>query len=244
MVVILGVLIPASANAQSAQIGSVKTRGKLSSDGRIIPGTPIDGVAVMIKGGNSTVSDSKGGFSISLQQDKFYIDNVKKNGYEIVDAEILRKEYHYSKNPLVLVMETPDAILKDKLMAERKIRKVLQEQLASKEEEIERLMAENKLTNEEYMQALQKLYEMQERNEGLISEMATRYSLMDFDQVDKFNARITDCVLNGRLVEADSLLNTKGNIRGRVLELKRHKEAIAKEKMSLTERHPIFCITY
>ena len=236
LIIVLGMLIPVSAKSHNEQIGIVKTRGKLSQNGQVAPGTPIDGAAVVIKGGNSTVSDSTGGFSIALQQGKFYIDNVKKNGYEIIDAELLKKEYYVSKNPLVIVMETPDAILKDKLMIERKIRKALQEQLQSKEEELERLMNENKLTNAEYMQALQKLYEVQERNEGLISEMAARYSAMDFDQVDRFNAMISDCILNGRLVEADSLLNTKGDIKERISELRQYQEANAKEEARLIER--------
>ena len=222
--------------AQNEQIGNVKTRGRLTSEGSVIPGTPIDGAAVILKGGNATVSGRNGDFAVMTQNDKFYINEVKKPGYELVDAEILKKEYFVSKNPLIIVLETPDQMLKDKLMTERKIRKTLQEQLAAKEEEIERLVTENKITADEYMTALQNLYDTQERNEGLIAEMAERYSTMDFDQIDKFNARISEYILNGRLVEADSLLNSKGDILTRISELRKHQEMNNQDDKELATR--------
>lgn len=233
---ILCVSIPTCLHAQNEQVGNVKTRGRLAADGSVVPGTPIDGASVILKGGNATISGPGGDFSLMTQGDRFYINEVRKSGYEIVDAEILKKEYFVSKNPLIIVLETPDQMLKDKLMAERKIRKTLQEQLSAKEEEIERLVIENKLSNEEYMAALQELYDKQERNEGLIAEMAVRYSSMDFDQVDKFNARISDCILNGRLVEADSLLNSKGDILERISNLRKHQEVNAKDDKELSAR--------
>jgi hypothetical protein len=99
--------------AQNEQIGNVKTRGRLTSEGSVVPGTPIDGAAVILKGGNATVSGRNGDFAVMTQNDKFYINEVKKPGYELVDAEILKKEYFVSKNPLIIVLETPDQMLKD-----------------------------------------------------------------------------------------------------------------------------------
>ena len=60
-----------------------------------------------------------------------------------------------------------------------------------------------------------------------ISEMAERYSKMDFDEVDEFNRRISSLILEGKLTEADSLLNTKGDINSRTDILRQHQKANA-----------------
>ena len=83
-------------------------------------------------------------------------------------------------------METPEQAMQDKLSSERKIRRTLQRQLQERENEIETLKAENRISQQEYQQALQKLYADQESNEKLISEMAKRYSTLDYDQMDEF----------------------------------------------------------
>jgi uncharacterized protein YPO0396 len=83
-------------------------------------------------------------------------------------------------------METPEQQLQDKLNAEKKIRRNLQKQLQDKEDEIEALKEENKITLEEYQKSLQQLYAEQESNEQLIADMAKRYSELDYDQLDEF----------------------------------------------------------
>ena len=85
---------------------------------------------------------------------------------------MLTKQYDYSTNPLILVLETPEQLTDDKLASERKIRRTLQRQLQQREDEIEDLKEQNKITREEYQQALQQLYAQQETNEKLIGEMA------------------------------------------------------------------------
>ena len=65
--------------------------------------------------------------------------------------------------------------MQDKLESERKIRRTLQHQLQEKENEIEALKAENKISLQEFLQEMQKIYANQKSNEKLISEMAERY---------------------------------------------------------------------
>lgn len=155
----------------------------------------------------------------------------------MTDPDVLSKQYSYSKeNPLYIVMETPDAQTADKLSAERKIRRTLQNTLRQREDEIERLKEENKISQQEYQQKLQELYSSQEKNEKLISEMAERYSKMDYDQMDEFNRRISEYIMNGELAKADSLLSTKGDINARVAALKHHQDINAKEEEELTRR--------
>lgn len=112
----------------------------------------------------------------------------------------------------MLVLDTPTQQADDRLANERKIRRKLQRQLQQREDEIEDLKAQNKITQDEYRQALQKLYSDQENNEKLISDMAERYSRIDYDQIDEFNPLFSSYILNGELTKADSLLRTKGDL--------------------------------
>lgn len=224
-------------NAQNKeQEGLVKTRGRLDSEGKVIPGVAVSNASIILKGGNSTISEKDGEFSILLPEDKYYLQNVEKEGYIVVDQDILSKQYSYSKNPLVLVMETPQQQMEDELAAERKIRRNLTRQLHEREDEIERLKEENKISAEQYRAALNKLYDDQENNEKLISDMAERYSKIDFDQIDEFYVQVSNYILNGELTKADSMINTKGNIGSDIESLNQLKEVNAKERAELSKR--------
>ena len=218
------------------QEGLVKTRGRLDSDGKVVPGVAVSNASIILKGGNTAVSEKDGEFSILLPEDKYYLQNVEKEGYIVVDQDILSKQYSYSNNPLVLVMETPQQQMEDELAAERKIRRNLTRQLHEREDEIERLKEENKISAEQYRAALNKLYEDQENNEKLISDMAERYSKIDFDQIDEFYVQVSNYILNGELTKADSMLNTKGNIGSDIENLNHLKEVNAKERAELSKR--------
>lgn len=224
-----------SAFAQTQQ-GLVKTKGRLSSNGNVIKGTPLAGATVTVRGRNAVLSGTSGTFSLPIPSNTFYLQNVQKQGYVLTDPDVLSKQYAYSKNPLTLVLETPAEQADDKLAAERKIRRTLQRQLQQKEDEIEDLKQQKKISEEEYRQQLQEIYAQQESNEKLISEMANRYSRMDFDEVDEFNRRISSLILDGRLTEADSLLNTKGDINTRATVLRQHQEANAQTEQEIKKK--------
>lgn len=231
--VCLLLLMSVLSSAQTQQ-GYVKTKGRLGNNGSVIAGTRLSGATVTVKGGNAVLSGNNGTFSLSLpNNNSFFLQNVQKQGYVLTDPDVLSKQYVYSKNPLVLVLETPDQQTDDRLAAERKIRKTLQRQLQEREDEIEALKEQNKLSEEEYRKQLQDIYDQQESNEKLISEMAERYSKTDFDLVDDFNRRISDCIINGRLTEADSLLNTKGDINSRAAQLRQHQETNAQVEQEI-----------
>ena len=231
----LSVLLALCAASQTQQ-GYVKTKGRKSSDGTVIPGKRIVGATVQVKGRNAVLSQANGVFSFPIPANKFYIQNVKKQGYVLTDPEMLTKQYVYSTNPLILVLETPEQLTDDKLASERKIRRTLQRQLQQREDEIEDLKEQNKLTREEYQQALQQLYAQQETNEKLIGEMAEHYSQLDYDLMDEFNMRISDCILEGRLAEADSLLRSKGDIKDRIASVHKAEAIEAAEAAELAER--------
>lgn len=232
----LSICLPSSAQTQQ---GYVKTKGRLGSNGSVIHGTPLGGATVTVKGRNAVVSGSNGKFSLAIPGNNYYLQNVQKQGYVLTDPDVLSKQYTYSKNQLVLVLEDKAQKEGDKLDALRKIRRTLQRQLEKKENEIEALKAENKLTLQEYQQRLQQLYDEQKGNEQLICDMAERYSKIDYDQVDEFNRRISDYILKGELTKADSLLNSCGDLNTQVAEQIVKGQVIQKEKKKVEKAESV-----
>ena len=225
-------------SAQTQQ-GYVKTKGRMVN-GQLIPGQGLKGVTVSIKGRTPVlVNTDDGAFSFPVAETQFRIDSVNKKGYQLVDLDACPKTYKYSSNPLYIVMETPEQQLQDKLNAERKIRRNLQKQLQAKEDEIEALKEENKITIEEYQKSMQKLYEDQVSNEQLISDMAKRYSELDYDQLDVFYRQVSYFIENGELVKADSILRSRGDIKALVNTLIQHGQTLKEEKEMLQQAEAV-----
>ena len=232
---IIGVLLVSVlfAGAQTQQ-GYVKTKGRMDAQGKLIPGHGLKGATVSVQGRSAVlVNHDDGAFSFPITTAQFHLDSVKKKGYQLVDMEACPRTYNYSKNPLYIVMESPDQQLQDQLTAERKIRRNLQKQLQDREDEIEDLKAQQKISDEEYRNALQKLYRDQEGNEQLIKDMAKRYSELDYDQLDEFYRQVSYCIENGELMKADSLLKTRGDITAQVADIKQRGEAILEQDEQL-----------
>ena len=230
------VLLSFASSIAQNQHGYVKTKGRLGSDGIVIKGTRLTGATVTVKGRNAVLSGNNGNFSLTIPGNTYYLQNVQKQGYIVTDPDVLSRQYSYSKNPLILVLETQEQRTDDKLLVERKIRRNLQRQLQQREEEIEALKEENKITKQEYQEQLKRLYDEQDSNEKLISDMTERYAKIDYDQVDKFNTLISKYILDGELTKADSLLRTKGDINSRTSELRQLQNQNAKDEVELNKR--------
>lgn len=235
-IILLLILMSPGAIVAQTQKGYVKTKGRLNSKGQVVRGVRLSGASVIIKGGNSTTSGKNGAFTISVPSKKYYLQNVLKNGYVLSDPDILSKQYDYSSNDMIIVMDKPDDQLDDQLDAASRIRSTLTAQLQKKEQEIKRLKAQNKITNEEYQRLRKELLASQQNNEQLINEMVERYSKIDYDQLDDFNRKVSEYILHGELTKADSLLKTKGSIEDRIEELRQHQAAIRKEREELALR--------
>ena len=233
-IMVLGIML--SAQTQTQQ-GYVKTKGRLDAKGNLIPGHGLKGATVSIKGRTTVlVNADNGAFSFPVPEAQFRLDSVRKKGYQLVDMDALGKIYKHSSNPLYLVMETPEQQLQDQLAAERKIRRTLTYQLHQKEDEIEALMEQKKISDDEYRLALQKLYEETDQNDQLVKDMVEHYSKIDYDQLSGFDKLISEYILNGELTKADSLIRTKGDLNQRAKEYQRHKAINAKEKEKLSQR--------
>jgi tetratricopeptide (TPR) repeat protein len=219
-------------SAQTQQ-GYVKTKGRLSSKGSVIPGTHLSGATIIVKGVNAVVSGNNGQFSVSIPSSNYYLQSVQKQGYVLTDPDILSKPYVQSKNPLVIVLEDKEQQAAERRAIERKISSNLYAQLQKRNDELEALREEQKITEEKYRELLQKLNSDQDNNETIIQDMAERYARIDFDQTNEFNRRISDCIINGRLTEADSLLKTKGDINERIERLNKHHDANVQTRSEL-----------
>ena len=205
--ILLGFALPAQ-----TQQGYVKTKGRMVN-GKLVPGQGLKGATVSIQGRTSvSVQNHNGSFSFPIPSKSFIIKSVTKNGYKLVDADIIGQPFHYSNNPIYLVMETPEKQLQDQLDTERKIRHTLQQQLQQRENQIEALKEQQVITINEYNEAREKLYKEIDKNNLLVKDMAKRYALIDYDQLDEFYQQVAYLIDNGELSKADSLLKTRGNI--------------------------------
>ena len=221
------------------QRGYVKTKGRMVN-GKLVPGQGLKGATVSIKGRTAVlVNADDGAFSFPVTESMFRVDSVRKKGYQLVDMDAIGKSYKPSANPLYIVMETPEQQLQDKLNAEKKIRRNLQKQLQDKEDEIEALKEENKISLEEYQKSLQQLYDEQENNEQLIADMAKRYSELDYDQLDEFYRQVSYCIENGELVKADSMLRSRGDIQAQVNTIIERGQALKEEKEKLQQAEAV-----
>lgn len=203
------------------QQGHVKTRGRLTSDGKVITGNDIPDATITLGDGSTFRSGSNGRFTFAVTKGNYYLKNVQKKDYQLCDRDLLGRTKIYSANVLEIAMQTPDEALEDRLESEEKIRATLNRQLSKQKAELKRLKEELKISQQEYNKKLQELYAAQNNNERLISEMAERYSTIDFDQMDDFQRRVAAFIQNGELARADSLLKTKGSMEERSAEFDR-----------------------
>ena len=233
---LLLLFVTASISFAQTQQGIVKTRGRLAANGILIPGTPLAGATVSIKNASHSVTGNNGRFSFAVPSKTFYFTDVRKQGYMLCDHDMLNRGYQYSTDTLYVVMETPDNITADRLAAEKKLRRTLQRQLQDREDEIEAMKEQMTISNKQYHELLQELYDRQSKNEDLIAEMAERYSTIDFDKTDEFQRKVAFFIQNGELTRADSLLNTKGSMEERSAELDRMDAVIKADSEELAER--------
>lgn len=210
-------LLSCSISFAQTQQGIVKTRGRMVN-GKVEPGKRLSGATITLNLGNSLVSSGQGTFSFNVPAGKSYsLVSAKKHGYTLADPEYTRRSFTFSaKNPFYVVLEDEEQRQADINAATRKVRKTLTAQLEKREDEIEELKRQNKLTEKEYQKRLQELYDNQSKSEQLVKEMAERYASTDYDQLDDFNRQVQQYIEEGELQKADSMIQSKGDIKQRI----------------------------
>lgn len=228
-------IIPTSAQIQR---GYTKTRGVLNKNGSVTPGKRLAKVIISFRDRRtSVISDSIGDFTFPVREDVYTLQDVQKNGYRLLDPDILNRECYYTpQKPLVLTLETLDAILDNQLTTQRLIRQQLEKRLRSREMELDSLKAWQAITIEEYRQKLQALYAERSQSEQLVKDMAEQYSKIDFDLINDFYRQVSAYILNGELFKADSMLNTKGSLNDRIASYRKLQVINNREKEELARR--------
>lgn len=224
------------ANAQTQQ-GIVKTRGRMVN-GQLVAGQKLSGATVTLNFGNALVSGNNGAFSFNVPAGKSYsLVMAKKQGYTLADPEYTRRSFKYSAgNPFYVVLEDEAQRQTDINAATRKVRRTLTAQLQKREDEIEELKTQNKLTEAEYQKRLKELYDNQSKSELLVKEMAERYAATDYDQLDEFNRQVQMYIEEGELQKADSMIRSKGDMDKRIADYHQAITTNKKERETLQQR--------
>lgn len=83
---------------------------------------------------------------------------------------------------------------------------------------LEEQLAAQRISAADYQKRAQELERQMQSFEVLIAAMTDHYARTDYNKLDSFNAVINECIVNGELEKADSLINTKGDVRIRANE--------------------------
>lgn len=220
--------------AQTQQ-GYVKTRGHMVN-GKHVEGRRVSNATVQIEGHSAVLSGKDGTFSVPLTSKSFSLKEVRKKGYVLFDPDILYRTYSYSSNPLELVLEDSLQRETERRAIERKVRSSTYEELQRQREEIERLWEQNRITDEKYRELLQKHNADQDKNDTLIKDLVDWYMKTDFDHLNNQNRRIADALIDGRLHEADSLINSQGDPDKLEASLRRQQAAEAQKAEFLAQQ--------
>lgn len=218
--------------AAQTQQGYVKTNGRIEN-GKYIQGKTIDSVMITVKGSNPILSKNGGRFSFIKQGKDFSLKQVHRKNYVLIDPEILNRQYDYSSNPFVIYMSDKKELDAYRRSIENSVRNKLYGNLRQREAEVDSLMAQNRITEEKYHELLQKIYSDYDDNEKIVKGMADWYVKMDFDSISEFRRRVSEYILAGHLLEADSLIRSQGSFAKRETELNQLSAANAAVRQTL-----------
>ena len=221
------------------QQGYVKTKGRLNANGTVTAGQRLTGAIISVLNGNDVMSDDNGKFSMKLSAAQFVLKSVSKKNYVLSDPDFLEKQYKYSPNDFIIVMEDELEKANERKKIERQVRNSLYAQTEKQREEISRLKQENAITEEKYRELLQKVNQEEDDNETIIKDMVEKYSKIDFDQEDDFSRRFSAFLLNGETMRADSLLRSKGDITEDLNKFKAFQDANAQKRAEQAARDSI-----
>lgn len=232
---IITVLLFAMPLSAQVQQGYVKTLGRPG-----VPGKPLQGVTIRVRGVmNALVSDANGGFKIQAtgkkDGDALIINSIHKNGYELKDKDMVGRSLVFSSRvPIQLVMVSSSQLAADKKRIEDNAYKVAENNYKKKVAELERQKKQKELSAKDYEAQLQELETRYENFMALVGDMAERYALTDYDELDSIDAQINVCIENGELDKADSLIHSVFDP-STVLQRNREAKAEIQERMRIAQ---------
>ena len=207
------IVLPQISEAQTQQQQVVvKTRGRIYANDNYRPGVRVPEAYVKVRGDKSYESDTRGEIKFGVSSQGYTIEEIKKTGYTLSDADILFREQKYTSAPLYILLENSADLVAYRREIERQVRRNYQATLDVKQAEIERLRSEGKATAEELERLQAEIDRSWDLAEQYVDEMTEHYLLIDFDNKEKFDQEVSTYILAGELEKADSLIATRGDL--------------------------------
>lgn len=201
---------------QAIQQGRVKTLGRPQKPGKGLAGVTIKVADVP----NDMVSNQQGGFSFYPKDKKFMMSRIKKNHYQLIDQSVIGRLYPFSSEvPIEIVMVSSQDLMNDKQRIEDKAYERAERNYKKKLSDLEQQLKQNVISKAEAEKERIRIGENYQRYLNLISQMAERYATTDYDGISNVNKLIMQCIEEGELERADSLLSSKGDFGQREAEL-------------------------
>ena len=235
IIVILLLVATAAQGYGQSQQGYVKTQGRPNR-----PGVPLSGVTIRARGTiNSVFSGQDGRFSILMPEKKdgdvLVLQQVRKLGYELCDRELVGRQIVFSTHvPIEIVMVNSEELAANKRRIEQKSYQVAERNYQNRLKQLEQQLKQQTINVEQYRVELEVLQDRYEKYQMLISNMAERYARTDYDHLDSIDIVINQCIENGELERADSLIHTVFDP-NTVIERNRAAKAEIQERMQLAQ---------
>ena len=232
------IVLPQTSEAQTQQQQVVvKTRGRIYANDNYRPGVRVPKAYVKVRGDKSYESDTRGEIKFGVSSQGYTIEEIKKTGYTLSDADILFREQKYTSAPLYILLENSADLVAYRREIERQVRRNYQATLDVKQAEIERLRSEGKATAEELERLQAEIDRSWDLAEQYVDEMTEHYLLIDFDNKEKFDQEVSTYILAGELEKADSLIATRGDLNEANRKHRNAKAAMKNQEEDLASRN-------
>ncbi len=234
-IMFLFLMLVSSQGYGQTQQGYVKTQGRPNN-----PGVPLSGVTIRVRGTmKSVLSGADGRFSFLIPDkkdgDAIVLQQVRKQGYELCDRELMGRQLVFSTHvPIEIVMVNSEDLAANKRRIEQKAYQVAERNYQNRLKQLDQQLKQQAINAEQYRKELQELQDRYEKYQMLISNMAERYARTDYDHLDSIDIVINQCIENGELERADSLIHTVFDP-NTVLERNRAAKAEIQERMQLAQ---------
>ena len=232
------IVLPQTSYAQTQQQQVVvKTRGRIYANDNYRPGVRVPKAYVKVRGDKSYESNAQGEIKFGVSSQGYTIEEIKKTGYTLSDADILFRGQKYTSAPLYILLENSADLVAYRREIERQVRRNYQATLDVKQAEIERLRSEGKATAEELERLQAEIDRSWDLAEQYVDEMTEHYLLIDFDNKEKFDQEVSTYILAGELEKADSLIATRGDLNEANRKHRNAKAAMKNQEEDLASRN-------
>ena len=232
-------VMTATAVGQTQQ-GYVKTRGKLSADGKsVVPGVRLSNALVTIENRSPVKSGANGAFSFALPAgtNRYRLQGADLKGYTLADPDAVRQMHTYSKDlPLIVVLEDMKQREADLEAARKSVRNVMKREIRKKQDELDSLRDAHAITQAKYDSLVCDFWEYRQSSEKLVNEMAERYVSTDYDQLDDFNRQVQAYIESGQLTKADSMIRSKGSLEERFNRVKQYESTNSQRETEIQQQ--------